>query len=238
MRHLRLLFLQLYKSEVPAVRPDMELAYLAITVPQADQEVQQEVQEEVSAPVQEPSFLDSIPTVGSPSSTRVNSPEPSLPTTPTRLSASPSRSSVLGKRASQDRESNGSPKERPKRADTISHDERMSISDKEDSESAEDFEMISKPDDPAHRDSMTSDTVTVTPADRELAPSSPVPGVEMDSLKLKSPSVERQDPMTGGMQEQQPRYAPPPGPPPPLPPRPQARSMSKAVLDKGLEFGT
>lgn len=214
----------------------MELAYLAITVPQSDQVVHQEVKEEIPAPELSSSFLDSIPTVGSPSSTRVNSPEPSLPTSPIRQSASPSRSSILGKRASQDRESNGSPTDRPKRADTIPQDDGMSISDKADSEVPEDFEIISKPDDgPTHRASITSETVTVTPADQELSPSSPVPGHEMKSLKLKSPSMERSDPMVEESQVQ-PRYDPPPGPPP-LPPRPQARSMSKAVLDKGLEFG-
>lgn len=236
VRHLRLLFVQLYKSEASAVRPDMELAYLAITVPQADQVVQQEVQEEVPAQELGPSFLDSIPNVGSPSSTRVNTPDPSPPSSPIRESASPSRSSILGKRASQDRESNGSPAERPKRADTIPQDDEMSISDKEDGEIAEGFELISKPDDePIHRASITSETITVTPADQELSPSSPVPGYEMKSLKLKSPSIERSDPMMGDTQVQR-HYEPPPGPPP-LPPRPQARSMSKAVLDKGLEFG-
>lgn len=211
----------------------MELAYLAITVPQSDQEVHEEVKQEVP-PEQGSSFLDSIPTVGSPSSTRVNTPEPSFPSSPVLQPASPSRSSILGKRASQDRESNGSPKERPKRADTTSGDDKVSTSDNEDGEIADDFEMISKPDEPIHRESMNSDTVTVTTAEQELAPSSPTPGAEMDGLKLKSPSVERSDPMAEGTKMQK-RYDPPPGPPP-LPPRP-ARSMSKAVLDKGLEFG-
>nr|KIR50274.1 ubiquitin carboxyl-terminal hydrolase 25/28 [Cryptococcus bacillisporus CA1280] len=41
VRQLRLLFLQLYKTELPAVRPDEELAYLAITRPEIDRMVEQ-----------------------------------------------------------------------------------------------------------------------------------------------------------------------------------------------------
>jgi ubiquitin carboxyl-terminal hydrolase 25/28 len=101
VRQLRLLFLQLYKSESSSVRPDEELAYLAITRPEIDQIVEPE-----TAPQR--ITLDTIPDIPSASSTRVNSPVAS-PTIPTAsLPGSPvfdaEASSVLGKRASTERD--------------------------------------------------------------------------------------------------------------------------------------
>lgn len=90
VRQLRLLFLQLYKTELPAVRPDEELAYLAITRPEIDSMVEQtqEPPTELSASTATatdsahitPNLLDSIPsvpdltTLPSPSSTIFASP--------------------------------------------------------------------------------------------------------------------------------------------------------------------
>lgn len=90
VRQLRLLFLQLYKTELPAVRPDEELAYLAITRPEIDSMVEQtqEPSTELSASTATatdsaqitPNLLDSIPsvpeltTLPSPSSTIFASP--------------------------------------------------------------------------------------------------------------------------------------------------------------------
>lgn len=208
----------------------MELAYLAITVPQSDQEVNREAQAEI--PAEQGSFLDSIPTVVSPSSTRVNTPNPSRPTTPIQQPASPSRSSILGKRASQDRESNGSPKERPKRSDVVAEDDRMSIS--EGGDNIDDFEIVNQPGETTHRDSIISEPVTVTPADQALEGSRPSPDVEIENLKLKSPVLAGQE-RIGETDDEIPSLYPSPSGPPPLPPRP--RRMSKAVLEKGLEFG-
>lgn len=102
VRQLRLLFLQLYKSERSSVRPDEELAYLAITRPEVDKIVEPEA-------TVAPFTIDSIPDITSPTSTRVNTPEVS-PTIPnTSLPGSPlfdteRASSILGKRASTDRD--------------------------------------------------------------------------------------------------------------------------------------
>lgn len=190
-------------------------------------------------PVEPGSILDSIPTIASPSSTRVNTPARSRPASPTQRSASPTRSSILGKRASQDRESSNSPKDRPKRSDTFANDDLMVLSDSGEAGSGEDFEMVSKPEEPRHQDSTistTSDTVTVTPAYEELGPPSPTPGMDMESLKLKSPEIETQNPMdaAGQVDANTTVYQPPPGPPP-LSPRP--RRTSKATLNAGLKFG-
>ncbi|KAK4683835.1 hypothetical protein P7C73_g6382, partial [Tremellales sp. Uapishka_1] len=62
VRQLRLLFLQLYKSELAAVRPDEELAYLAITRPEIDAVVVEQP-EPVSLPVVP--TLDTLPTLNS-----------------------------------------------------------------------------------------------------------------------------------------------------------------------------
>lgn len=106
VRQLRLLFLQLYKSEESAVRPDEELAYLAITRPEVDAIVEPKI---TAFP-----NLDSIPDIPSPTSTRVATPTPSRPFTPdspeiveTPLNSFDDHSSgsILGKRQSQDRDS-------------------------------------------------------------------------------------------------------------------------------------
>lgn len=186
-------------------------------------------------PAEPGSILDSIPTIASPSSTRVNTPSQSRTVSPTQRSVSPTRSSILGKRASQDRESSNSPKDRPKRSDTH-NDDLMSISDSGEAGSGDDFEMISKPEEPKHRSSTlsnVSDTITVTPALEELREISPSPGMDIESLKLKSPGVENQNPMDA-LDGNTTMYQPPPGPPP-LPPRP--RRTSKGTLNAGLKFG-
>ncbi|KIR55761.1 ubiquitin carboxyl-terminal hydrolase 25/28 [Cryptococcus gattii Ru294] len=101
VRQLRLLFLQLYKTELPAVRPDEELAYLAITRPEIDRMVEQtqEPSTELSTAIDSAQItsnvLDSIPsvpnltTLPSPSSTIFASPPESprqdLTSTPTPL---------------------------------------------------------------------------------------------------------------------------------------------------------
>jgi ubiquitin carboxyl-terminal hydrolase 25/28 len=106
VRQLRLLFLQLYESEQSAVRPDEELAYLAITRPEVDAIVEPKI---TAFP-----NLDSIPDIPSPTSTRVATPTPSRPFTPdspeiveTPLNSFDDQSSgsILGKRQSQDRDS-------------------------------------------------------------------------------------------------------------------------------------
>jgi hypothetical protein len=112
----------------------------------------------------------------------------------------------------------------------------MSILDSGEAESGDDFEMISKPEEMPHQNStlsQVSDTVTVTPAHDELRAPSPTPGMELESLKLKSPEAETRNPMDIAGENTQ-VYQPPPGPPP-LPPRP--RRTSKATLNAGLKFG-
>ena len=130
VRQLRLLFLQLYKSEQAWVRPDEELAYLAITRPEVD---------EIVAPK---TTIDSIPNVASPSasSTRVATPDSSslspLPSAP----PSP-KHQVLGKRASTDRDF--SPRSTEERTRLKSEDfERVEETDDAEEDS---FEMVPRP---------------------------------------------------------------------------------------------
>jgi len=212
VHQLRLLFVQLYKTDAAAVRPDEELAYLAITRPEYD---------ELIEPVEEPgSLIDNLPTVGSPSSTMVNTPANSQPSSPLRRSPSVSRSSVLGKRVSQDRES-ASPGERPKKSDGF--EKLAEVDDVE-----HDFEMVDplgeEKSKPVHHE-FAEDISSITTDVPSSAPSTTA-DMDIDGLKLKSPEVEQQDPME--------TFAPPPGPPP-LPPRP--RRASKGTLDAGLKFG-
>jgi ubiquitin carboxyl-terminal hydrolase 25/28 len=203
--------LQLYKTDAPAVRPDEELAYLAITRPEVDQIV------EPDPPVSS-SMIDDLPTVGSPSSTCVNTPSNSRPSSPLRRSVSASRSSILGKRISQDRDTSESPGDRPKKSDGF---ERL----REETPPSDPFEMVERPDDvqatPVQRESTPPSSAT----DASSVPSSAI-GPDIEGLRLKSPAIESSNPME--------TYAPPPGPPP-LPPRP--RRASKGTLNAGLKFG-
>jgi ubiquitin carboxyl-terminal hydrolase 25/28 len=211
---LRLLFLQLYKTDAAAVRPDEELAYLAITRPEFDSVIEA---------VEEPgSLLDSLPDVGSPSSTMVNTPVNSRPTSPLLRSPSISRSSVLGKRVSQDRES-ASPGERPKKSDGF--EKLAEVDDVE-----HDFEMVDNTEEekpkPVHHE-FAEDLPSISTDIPSSAPSTTA-DMDIDGLKLKSPELESQDRIDRET------FAPPAGPPP-LPPRP--RRASKGTLNAGLKFG-
>lgn len=219
VHQLRLLFLQLYKTDAPAVRPDEELAYLAITRPEIDEIVEPEETK------QEPgSIIDNLPTVGSPSSTCVNTPNVSRPSSPLHRELSASRSSVLGKRVSQDRDTSRSPGDRPKKSDGF---ERLREEDLS-SEAEHDFEMVDAPEEekskPIHQEFAESQSAAMTDAPSS-APSTTA-DMDIDRLKLKSPEIDA-DPIKAD-------YAPPPGPPP-LPPRP--RRASKGTLNAGLKFG-
>ena len=118
VRQLRFLFLQLYKSDFSSVRPEEELAYLAITRPEVDAIVEspkiQETQPTSLDSIPDIPDLPNIPDMPSPTSTAIGSPE-STPTVPmSSLPGSPGRSgrpgglarsqSVLGKRQSEDQE--------------------------------------------------------------------------------------------------------------------------------------
>jgi hypothetical protein len=106
-RELRLLFLQLYKSETSAVRPDPHLVRLAIHRPDGQIELAKPAE---AAPPHLPT-LDSIPDMPSPVPTLFSTPEMS-PEPPSRTSTSlvdsllpaVSAPTVLGKRSSEDRE--------------------------------------------------------------------------------------------------------------------------------------
>jgi len=207
------LFLQLYKTEGSSVRPDEELAYLAITRPEFDAVIET---------VEEPgSLIDNLPNVGSPASTMVNTPINSRPSSPLRRSPSVSRSSVLGKRISQDRES-ASPGERPKKSDGF--EKLAEVNDVE-----HDFEMVDNAVDekeqPVHQE-FSDDLPSISTDIPSSAPSTTA-DMDIDGLKLKSPEFEQQNPIEMD-------FAPPPGPPP-LPPRP--RRASKGTLNAGLKFG-
>lgn len=110
VRQLRNLFLQLGKSDLAAIRPQQELAYLAITRPEDDDNG-------------EPPIVTQQP---SPSSTRVNSPFPeaavevtmdSMRSPPVNVPEEVRQTSVLGKRASQDREDDEEPAVRSEKMD-------------------------------------------------------------------------------------------------------------------------
>ncbi|KAK8864283.1 hypothetical protein IAR55_001529 [Kwoniella newhampshirensis] len=222
VRQLRLLFLQLYKSEQSSVRPDEELAYLAITRPEVDAIV--EPQSENPAVVTGPTFdsipdIPDVPDISSPSSTRVASPETSPPlfaSDPPLVDdepSSPSRSrstSILGKRASEDRDdSSRSSEDRVRvRADGVEHidkaDTPMDI---------DDYEVIQPLS--QHEDENEAPPANV---------GSPSAATEIGHLDLKSPVQETDEPKYDA-----------PSVPPPLPPRPPL--MKKDTLSSGLRFG-
>lgn len=201
VRQLRLLFLQLYKAEQPAVRPDEELAYLAITRPEVDQIVE---------PAEPRSILDDIPNVPSPSSTRVNTPEPSPPASPRTSTTSGHDRSILGKRASQDRESSGSGDERPRKSEGFEQSSKTSAVEEEMMTNDEEFELVPKP--------------------HEESADSPAAQMDLASLDLKSPDTEKPIPLP--LPKNESTLVPPPKPPA-LPPRRE----SKATLASGLRFG-
>ncbi|WVQ72603.1 hypothetical protein IAR50_002161 [Cryptococcus sp. DSM 104548] len=254
VRQLRLLFLQLYKSELPAVRPEEELAYLAITRPEVDSWVESEEQPaQVSTSTltetakDEPtgSALDSIPSIpdlkdmpSSPTSTLFASAPGSpfretsdLPdkiiqelkeeggrspeTSSSRRSTS---SSVLGKRAINERERSFSPGEQRNRLK--SNERSMSgIRDEEEKEeeiatpSREKKEIVGSPTMAAEM----SHLELQTPA-KDNDPSEPVP----DEVEAMAVAGDEQ-------------FAPPTVPPPSLPPRPPV--AKKETLSSGLKFG-
>jgi hypothetical protein len=151
----------------------------------------------------------------------VNTPINSRPSSPLRRSPSVSRSSVLGKRVSQDRES-ASPGERPKKSDAF--EKLAEVDDVE-----HDFEMVDNAEDekpkPVHQE-FSDDLPSISTDIPSSAPSTTA-DMDIDGLKLKSPEREQQNPIEMD-------FAPPPGPPP-LPPRP--RRASKGTLNAGLKFG-
>jgi ubiquitin carboxyl-terminal hydrolase 25/28 len=175
VRQLRLLFLQLYKSDQAAVRPDEELAYLAITRPEVDQIVAPEVPRPVT-PTRESTIipsLDSIPNIPSPESTQVGTP----PQSPTEMDISrppsPSRSrSVLGKRVSQDREDSSSSRSGEERSrlksDGFEHVQEVESPMEVEGGSTGEFEMV----------------------ENVERPGSPSATNEIAALRLKSPIVE------------------------------------------------
>lgn len=180
-----MLFLQLYKSERPSVRPDEELAYLAITRPEVDKIVEPEA----SAV---PLTIDTIPDIESPSSTRVGSPEAS-PTIPnTSLPGSPHgdadrASSILGKRASTDR------------------DDSSRSSSEHTRQKSEGYEDLSNALILDRGNTAGTDADDTVEEGRGADPDSPSAITDMGALKLKSPEVE----------DKQEATVPPPLPPRP-----------------------
>ncbi|WRT66247.1 uncharacterized protein IL334_003200 [Kwoniella shivajii] len=236
VRQLRLLFLQLYKSELPSVRPDEELAYLAITRPEVDAIVEPQI-----APPPQPSTsrltlddIPDIPDIPSPSSTQVASPITSPVLTPVdngkphEASSSTDRedkeSSILGKRASEDRDdSSRSSQEYFRHKSEGAHDV-----DSPTEMEIDDFELVTKP-----------------------PPDSPSATMDLTHLDLKSPIPESKDEFIENfdipdqaeiesgngkapLQEEEVKYDPP-SVPPPLPPRPHL--AKKDTLSSGLRFG-
>lgn len=114
VRQLRDLFLQLGRSDLAAIRPEQELAYLAITRPEDDE-------------ANDPSAAEAINP--SPSSTVVDVPSADMPTFEVAqdvaipdVLTSPRpeperRTSVLGKRASQDRDEDEEPAAKSEKMD-------------------------------------------------------------------------------------------------------------------------
>ena len=222
VEQLRYLFLQLYKCEGSSVRPEEELAYLAITRPEIDQIVEPEQKKPAA-------ILDSIPDIPdmiSNSSTRVNSPDVS-PTIPNAsLPSSPRRpevvraSSVLGKRPSEDRD------------DSTRSSEDYS---RQKSDGFEDLGDIA----PINSDMEESNELNSgnQRGDRAESPSAVT---DLGALKLKSPELETQEeqelvdvsePMEMAETAEQNIVSVPP----PLPPRPSV--ARKDTLASGLRFG-
>ena len=226
MRQLRLLFLQLYKSEAASVRPEEELAYLAITRPEIDQIVSPEVTEK-------PALLDTIPTIPSPSSTRVATPEfsptpdtISLPDSPTRPELDRSES-ILGKRASTDRDDSS----RSSTEHTRRKSEGMEIEDESGSGRiiAERTETATQTDkDSDEFEIVLGENKNMEEIERGLTRvDSPSGMTDIGTLKLKSPELEE---LPMDLHERVGQV------PPPLPPRP-AVTRKDTTLASGLRFG-
>ncbi|WVW83772.1 hypothetical protein I302_105793 [Kwoniella bestiolae CBS 10118] len=220
VRQLRLLFLQLYKSETSSVRPDEELAYLAITRPEVDAIVEPRTAPQAESPKNKFSLDDipDIPDVPSPSSTQVATPISSPDLKPVQVESSTStvtvrddrESSVLGKRASEDRDDSSSPSS----GGVIRHKSDDQVASPME---VDDFELVSKPgiDEPVQADS-------------------PSATMDLGHLDLKSPIPESKEEFIPQQQEEEVKYASP-SVPPPLPPRPQL--AKKDTLSSGLRFG-
>ncbi|ORY34116.1 hypothetical protein BCR39DRAFT_518545 [Naematelia encephala] len=221
VRQLRLLFLQLYKSDQSSVRPDEELAYLAITRPEVDAIVQ-------PPPARQP--LDSIPDIpdiSSPSSTAVATPyltpsreNISLPSPFTTPRIADSRETVLGKRASEDREISPRASDERTRLKTedYEHVERNDLQVELDT-APDDFEFV--------QESSTADEVSARA-------SSPTAATELADLDLEASSNEHDESMAEGLLLEAPPL-PNPTVPPPLPLRPAV--IRKETLASGLQFG-
>lgn len=222
VRQLRLLFLQLYRCEGSSVRPEEELAYLAITRPEIDQIVEPET----AKPRMTLDSIPDIPDIPSNSSTRVNTPDVSPTVPPTSLPGSPRRpeivraSSVLGKRPSEDRDDSSRSSEDHSRQKSDGFEDLGNVTPIN-TGMEDDYEMVSG----QRRD------------DRVESPSA---ATDLGALKLKSPELETPD-------EQEPTEIPEPNEvtesvkekavtvPPPLPPRPTV--ARKDTLASGLRFG-
>ena len=218
----------MYKSDQSAVRPDEELAYLAITRPEVDQIVEPEV---TSVPP-----LDSVPNMPSPSSTRVATPNlsperydvspPSSPPLPPMEQHGERSSSLLGKRASEDRDdSSRSSEDRVRhKGDDFEHVGEQGTSLDVD-QASEEFEMIENT---AERRKSQTPSVATNLADLGLM-SPPVNAPELPTGEA-SPTDRMSTPPHSTI--------PPPHStiPPPLPPRP-APPTRKDTLASGLRFG-
>ncbi|WWC61766.1 uncharacterized protein I303_104351 [Kwoniella dejecticola CBS 10117] len=249
VRQLRLLFLQLYKSETSSVRPDEELAYLAITRPEVDAIVEPHV--EPPAPAQDASTskftlddIPDIPDIPSPSSTQVATPVSSPEIKPINSSASTStahkssmstiigdrdwdrESSILGKRASEDRDdSSRSSEEIVRHINRVGSPTEMEV---------DDFELVPRPqadaDIEAQSDRADSPSATMDLGHLDLK--SPVP--ESKNEFVSSDDLHRHETTQEQSREEEAKYEPP-SVPPPLPPRPQL--AKKDTLNSGLRFG-
>ncbi|EIW70776.1 hypothetical protein TREMEDRAFT_68214 [Tremella mesenterica DSM 1558] len=208
VRHLRLLFIQLYLSEASAVRPEEELAYLAITRPEVDQII------EPPAPTRDAfSGINDIP---SPSSTKVATPEYSPSRTDLSLPSSPvatptREQSILGKRQSTDRDSDGgiSPGARPR----LKSDDYEMESPTDANHSMDTARNLSPDSGPIQRGSSPSMTARILSLDIKSPPE--------DSLDVVLPNSNITSSPTNILV------------PPPLPPRPRRES----TLASGLKFG-
>ena len=253
VRELRLLFNQLYESENSSVRPEEALAYLAITRPEIDQVLEPEP---TIIGGSKRILLDDIPTIPSPSSTRVATPDESPSHQDLLMSSRPSspvpdaspktpggernRSegsmSILGKRASEDRDDSprssvGHVRARSDALEPISQTESPTEDDEQEEEGY--FSLIPKG--------------SAESADVLEAISSPTPAPDLQALRLEGNDEEtkdddsltqfeeRHDNESKTRAEERLEYAPPVSVPPPLPTRPQA--ARKDTLASGLKFG-
>lgn len=264
VRQLRLLFQQLYESEASAVEPTVELAALAITRP--DMPVAAETQNGGPSKAGA-SILDSIPDAPSPSSTMVNSavssragsPEPRHTEAPAE-SNSPvavaehdrvlgTRETVLGKRASEDRNSRESSAEIASRSRLRSGDAFSTFSDVQETPSmadtpmseAEGLVLVPKVDD---SDKLDFDSPSVEPEIAKLEIQSPAAADELSETALPAAGDERVPEQSADIPSlftaEDKENTPPPVAtvPPPLPARPMpVLARQESALEAGLKFG-